>query len=89
MTTKAKIKCFNCNNTYEVYKSEVRKEHIVHCPYCDAKMDNRMWEAIIRAIYTVGEVNYLFRKYHQEREEDLFQVDIEQIYVPYEKYRIE
>lgn len=89
MSTQAKIHCHNCGNDYYVYWSEMNKQHIVNCPHCDAKMDAKMWEHIIDAMGTVNDLNYHFRKYHEERSEDLFSVSIESIDVPDKAFRFE
>lgn len=89
LSAQCKIHCFNCGCDYYVYKSEMRKDHIVNCPHCDAKMDEHMWENVINAVYTVDEVNYHFRKYHGERNEDQFSINVENYEVPLEKFRFE
>ena len=48
-----------------------------------------MWEHIIDAMGTVNDLNYHFRKYYEERSEDLFSVSIESIDVPDKAFRFE
>lgn len=87
MSTQAKIHCFNCDSTYHVYWAGIDRERIINCPHCDAKMDQDMWERIVHAMGTVHDLNYHFRKYHGERNEDLFEVAVENVHVPNEKFR--
>lgn len=87
MSTQAKIHCFNCDGTYHVYWSGISKENIVNCPHCDATIDEIMWHRIVNALGTLNDVNYHFRKYHDERGEDLFEVSLENFHVPAEKFR--
>ena len=42
---------------------------------------------IIDAMGTLNDVNYHFRKYNSERDEDLFEVAIENYHVPNSKFR--
>lgn len=46
-----------------------------------------MWEKIVDAMSTVHDVNYHFRRYHDERQEDLFGVSVENVHVPNENFR--
>lgn len=87
MSTQAKVHCFNCGCTYYVYWSGIDRDKIINCPHCDATMDEHMWNMLVNAMGTVNEVNYHFRKYNSERNEDLFEVDIENVHVPNEKFR--
>ncbi|MGX4600286.1 hypothetical protein [Faecalimicrobium sp. JNUCC 81] len=89
MSTQAKIHCFNCNCNYYVYWSGISRDKIISCPHCDAEIDDKMWNMIINALGTVNDVNYHFRKYHDERSEDLFEVSIENYHVPFEKFRFD
>ncbi len=89
MSTQAKIHCFNCDATYYVYWSGISREKIISCPHCDAVIDEHMWNHIVDAMGTVNDVNYHFRKYNGERNEDLFEISIENYHVPYEKFRFD
>ena len=87
MSTQCKIHCYNCDNDYYVYSRGLRRDNIMDCPHCDAKMDDTMRGMIVDAILSVDEANRHFIKYHEERHEDLFGISIENINVPIEKFR--
>lgn len=87
MSTQAKIHCFNCNCDYYVYWDGINRDKIINCPHCDAKIDKHMWNSIIDAMGTVHDVNYHFRKYNSERNEDLFEISVENYRVPNNKFR--
>lgn len=87
MSTQAKIHCFNCNADYYIYWDGISKDKIIDCPHCDATIDEHMWEQIVNAMGSVHDVNYHFAKYHGERNEDFFQISIENYYVPSEKFK--
>ena len=87
MSAQCKIHCYNCGNDYYIYRSGLDHDKIVNCPHCDATMDAKMWNMIVDAVYTVDEVNYHFRKYNGERNEDLFDISVENVNVPLEKFR--
>lgn len=87
MSTSAKIHCHNCGNHYYVYSDRVTKDQIIDCPNCDAKIEQKMWDLIVHAMLTLKDVNYHFRKYHEERGEDLFHVELEHKHVPLEKFK--
>lgn len=46
------------------------------CPHCLIRMDKTQWERLINAYFTFAEVNKNFRKYHEDRGEPLFQVEL-------------
>ncbi|MDE5699156.1 MAG: hypothetical protein K2I96_17410, partial [Lachnospiraceae bacterium] len=46
------------------------------CPHCLTRMDKTQWERLIDAYFTFAEVNKNFRKYHEDRGEPLFQVEL-------------
>ena len=48
-------------------------------------MNGTQWERLIDAYYTFAEVNKNFRKYHDDRGEALFQVELRNYYVEPEK----
>ena len=51
------------------------------CPHCLSRMDGKQWGRLIDAYFTISEVNKDFRKYHEERGEPLFQVELRNHYV--------
>lgn len=72
-----KIKCHRCGNTFDIYNSTINKqESAPHCPHCLVSMDRRQWERLIDAYLVFSEVNKNFRKYHEDRGEPLFQVQL-------------
>jgi hypothetical protein len=88
VSTQAKIHCFNCDCNYYVYWSGISRDKIISCPHCDAEIDSKMWNMIVNALGTLNDVNYHFRKYNQERNEDLFEVSVENYHVPFEKFKL-
>lgn len=89
MATRADITCKNCDNTFPVFWNNFTKQLPLSCPYCDKKIDEKMTEMIKHALGTTWEVNYHFRKYHGERNEPLFTVDIKDVFVPIEKFDLD
>lgn len=87
MSTQARIHCMNCDSTYYVYWTGISREKIVHCPHCDARIEEKMWERVVEAMGAVHNVNYHFLKYKGEYDEDLFEVSVEHVHVPLEKFR--
>ncbi|POZ56205.1 hypothetical protein LYSIN_00988 [Lysinibacillus sphaericus] len=86
MATRADITCKNCENTFQVFWNDFSKQLPLGCPYCDRTIDETMTEMIKNALGTAWEVNYHFRKYHEERDEALFTVDIKDVFVPIDKF---
>jgi DNA-directed RNA polymerase subunit RPC12/RpoP len=89
MATRADITCKNCDNTFQVFWHEFTKQLPLSCPYCSKEIDETMTEMLKRALGTTWEVNYHFRKYHEERNEPLFVVNISDVYVPIEKFDLD
>lgn len=89
MATRADITCNNCSNTFQVFWHNFEKQLPLDCPYCDRIIDKKMTEMIKHALGSLNEVNYHFRKYHSERTEDLFSVDIKNFDVPISKFRLD
>lgn len=81
-----KVKCHRCGNGFHLYNRDMsHEEKPPHCPHCLVQMDKTQWERLIDAYYTMSEVNKDFRKYHQDRGEPLFQVELKNHYVKPEK----
>lgn len=87
MTTVAKIKCCNCDNSFSVYWTSFPKEAI-QCPHCFATMDEHMSEKTKNVLGAVNDVNYHFLKYQEERNEHRFEINIEEVHVPPAQFRI-
>jgi len=60
----------------------------IACPHCLTEMSENMVKQVKNAIGAVHDVNSQFRKNHVEREEPLFEVSIEEIFVPAHKFRL-
>ncbi|KHD86342.1 hypothetical protein NG54_03205 [Heyndrickxia ginsengihumi] len=86
MATRADITCKNCENTFHVFWNNFEKQLPLECPYCSKEIDETMTEMIKNALGTTWEANYHFRKYHQERNEPLFTVNIVDVFVPIDKF---
>lgn len=83
-----KVKCHRCGNSFHLYNRDMSyEEKPPMCPHCLTRMDKTQWERLIDAYFTFAEVNKNFRKYHEDRGEALFQVELltEKKYVKPEK----
>lgn len=83
-----KVKCHRCSNSFHLYNRDmVHGEKPPYCPHCLVLMDKTQWERLIDAYFTFAEVNKDFRKFHMDRGEPLFQVELltEEKYVEPEK----
>lgn len=83
-----KIKCHRCGNSFHLYNRDMsHEEKPPYCPHCLVSMDKTQWERLVDAYFAFAEVNKNFRKYHMDRGEPLFQVELltEKNYVKPEK----
>ena len=81
-----KVHCFHCGGDFELYAHTMDHENKPPmCPHCLKRMNGTQWERLIDAYYTFAEVNKNFRKYHDDRGEALFQVELRNYYVEPEK----
>lgn len=81
-----KVHCFHCGGDFELYAHTMDHENKPPmCPHCLKRMNGTQWERLIDAYYTFAEVNKNFRKYHDNRGEALFQVELRNYYVEPEK----
>lgn len=72
-----KVKCHRCGNSFHLYNRDMAHgDRSPHCPHCLVPMDKTQWERLIDAYFTFAEVNKDFRKYHMDRGEPLFQVEL-------------
>ena len=77
-----KVKCFHCGNKFELYSHSMNfEDKPPMCPHCLARMNEKQWERLINAYFTFAEVNTDFRKYHDDRGEMLFQVELRNHYI--------
>ncbi|MDE7202750.1 MAG: hypothetical protein K2O91_12820 [Lachnospiraceae bacterium] len=71
------VKCHRCENSFHLYNRDMSYgEKPPMCPHCLIRMDKTQWERLIDAYFTFAEVNKNFRKYHEDRGEPLFQVEL-------------
>lgn len=70
----ASLSCGNCGNEFPLNASS--QPESITCPYCQTKMSDDMIGQVYDALLTVGDVNYHFIKYQQERDEALFQLNV-------------
>ncbi|KAA0815472.1 MULTISPECIES: hypothetical protein [Bacillus] len=90
MATRADVKCHNCENTFQVFWHSFEKQLPIMCPYCSKELDEAMTEKLKNALGTVWNLNYHFRKNHEERKnEPLFTVDFVHVHVPIEKFDLD
>ncbi len=87
MATKARITCKNCDNTFDVFWTGFSEKQIIECPYCDCELDKRFNAYLKHALGSTWELNKELRKSHQERGTDLFEISIDEIHVPIEKFK--
>lgn len=77
-----KVKCHRCGNSFHLYNRDMNHDDKPPmCPHCLSRMDGKQWGRLIDAYFTISEVNKDFRKYHEERGEPLFQVELRNHYV--------
>ena len=77
-----KVHCLQCKGKFEPYSRNMNHDAMPPmCPHCLTRMDKKQWERLIDAYYTFQEVNMDFSKYHEDRGEPLFQVEIRNHYV--------
>lgn len=85
-----KIHCFHCGGKFELYSRNMNHDDKPpRCPHCLKMMDKTQWKRLVDTYYTFAEVNKNFRKYHDDRGEALFQVELRSYYVKPEKIVIE
>ena len=81
-----KVRCFRCKGEFELYNRDMNyNDKPPRCPHCLKMMDKTQWERLVDAFYPFAEVNKIFRKYHDDRGEALFQVELRNYYVKPEK----
>jgi len=76
MSTVAKVKCYSCNNVFEIYLQERNLDAELRCPYCLKDMEEQSKSKLFSAIGVFDELNRDFRKYSSDRSENLFQFDL-------------
>ncbi len=77
-----RVRCFHCGGRFELYSRDMNHDgKPPMCPHCLSRMDGKQWGRLIDAYFTISEVNKDFRKYHEERDEPLFQVELRNHYV--------
>lgn len=74
LITTAQLVCYQCENKFPINLNFKPKE--VTCPFCQRSMASDMIEDLFTAAGTVSDLNYHFIKYHQERDESLFSLEI-------------
>lgn len=89
MATRADIVCKNCGNTFHVFWHGWEKQLPLECPYCCKKIGEKMTEMVKHALGCTWEANYHFRKYNEERNEPLFEVNFTEVYVPIDKFDLD
>lgn len=87
MTTVAKIKCCNCDNFFSIYWTALPKGNY-QCPHCFSTMSEYMTSQTREAIGALYLLNYYFNKYSDEKNEPRFEVNIEEVHVPFKKYHL-
>ncbi len=81
-----KIQCHNCGGSFEMYWDDVENKEKARCPYCLAVMNNKQWNKLVNAFFTIEEVNKGLRTRHTEHNEPLMQAEYKTYYVPQERY---
>ena len=93
---KLEIKCHNCGAVNEVtpdciYQAEtMEKKHIYpwRCPHCMATMDERLWDKLVNAFWTLEEVNKDLRNANDCYCTPLMQAEYKTHFVPHKKIYI-
>lgn len=72
-----KLKCHQCGNSFHLYNRDIGHEgKPPYCPHCLTAMDKTQWQCLVDAYLAFAEVNSNFRRYHTDRGEPLFQVEL-------------
>lgn len=75
-STTACLTCVQCTHDFPI-NINVKPESIV-CPFCQSKVDTDMIERIYQAALSVADVNYHFRKYASEYDENIFELSVKE-----------
>jgi hypothetical protein len=81
------VKCKNCNNSFYIFWNGYDETKPIECPYCDCKLDQSYNRYIKDALGTTCELNSKIRSSHEDGYCDWFEFNIEEIYVPIEKFK--
>lgn len=88
MATTLKVKCKNCNNTFNYYWHTFDTANDFACPHCCKKLDKQYVEQYIKpAFCAVWEANYKIRSKHEDGLCDWFEFNFEEIYVPNDNFK--
>ena len=88
MATRMTIRCKNCDNEFYLFWHGYKEDELVQCSYCDREIPTEYNEYIKNALGSVWELNYKIRSNHADRLTNLFEFDVEEIYVPNEKFKL-
>ncbi len=75
LITTAFLNCGQCLNKFPINLS--MKPDSIMCPFCQSTMTNDMIQEVYNAALTVADLNYHFKKYADERNEQLFSLSID------------
>lgn len=89
MATRADIECQNCQNTFQIFWHSFESQLPISCPYCNKDMSKKSVSMLKETLGTAFELNKEIRKRHEERNEALFIVSIQHVFVPEEKFDID
>lgn len=78
INTKAKIHCHSCKKEFNIYWTGLNRVDL--CPHCGAVIDETMWNSIVSSMAQVQDTNQHFYKYHLERDEPMFTINVEGLY---------
>jgi DNA-directed RNA polymerase subunit RPC12/RpoP len=70
------FKCHTCGNTFDLYEKNMSKRMNIVCPHCYAEVPPKMADRAIEAELSLKDVNYHFRKYHEESGSPLFSASV-------------
>lgn len=87
MATRATIKCKNCENSFYLFWHEYKVEDEIKCPYCCHILSADYNRYVQNAISSVWEANYKLRSKHADGLTDWFEIAVEEVHVPNEKFK--
>lgn len=74
--------CGNCKNKFEIYAEEMQADKKYHCPHCYQVIDDKHWNELVNAFFTVQDLNYQTIKAHNEHHTGLFVYEMVNVNVP-------
>lgn len=77
--TTANLTCGQCSNCFPINLNT--KPKAITCPFCQSDVETDMIERIYQVALTVSDLNYHFRKYASEENDNLFELSVRELEV--------